>query len=201
MKPLLDAGAQRADSPAAVASAAEIVLASLPTPPIVQAVALGPKGIIEGTRVKIFIDTSTTGASYEKRVAQGLAAKNIVEVDAPVSGGLKGARMGTLAVMVSCGDETFARIQAGAVASGKAVSCRQAARPGPDHEAAEQSFVRNRDGHRIGSGGDGREGGARPAAGGRLHQRGHRERTAPPKTKFRVSLSREPSTWVSPSGF
>jgi 3-hydroxyisobutyrate dehydrogenase-like beta-hydroxyacid dehydrogenase len=111
MKPLLDAGALRADSPAAVASAAEIVLASLPTPPVVQAVALGPKGISEGTRVRIFIDTSTTGATYEKRVAQGLKAKNIVQVDAPVSGGLKGARMGTLAVMVSCGDETFARIK------------------------------------------------------------------------------------------
>ncbi len=73
---------------------------------------MGPAGIIEGTRVKIFIDTSTTGASYEKRVAQGLAAKNIVQVDAPVSGGLKGARMGTLAVMVSCADETFERIKA-----------------------------------------------------------------------------------------
>src|SRR5438876_9457997 len=82
MKPLLDAGAHAAHSPAEVASQAEIVLASLPTPPVVQAVALGPNGIIEGTRVKIFIDTSTTGASYEKRVAQGLAAKNITQVDA-----------------------------------------------------------------------------------------------------------------------
>jgi len=111
MKPLLDAGAQAAHSPAEVASQAEIVLASLPTPPVVQAVALGPNGIIEGTRVKIFIDTSTTGASYEKRVAQGLAAKKIAQVDAPVSGGLKGAKMGTLAVMVSCSDEVFATVQ------------------------------------------------------------------------------------------
>jgi 3-hydroxyisobutyrate dehydrogenase-like beta-hydroxyacid dehydrogenase len=111
MKPLIEAGAKAADSPAAVASEAEIVLASLPTPPIVQNVALGPKGIIEGTRVKIFIDTSTTGATYERKVAEGLAAKGIAEVDAPVSGGLKGARMGTLAVMVSCGDDTFERVK------------------------------------------------------------------------------------------
>lgn len=110
-KPLLEAGAQMAGSPAEVASAAEIVLASLPTPPVVQAVALGPKGIIEGKKVKIFIDTSTTGATYEKRVAQGLAEKGIAEVDAPVSGGLKGAKAGTLAVMVSCGDDTFARVK------------------------------------------------------------------------------------------
>ncbi len=63
MAPLLELGARRADSPAAVASAAEIVFASVPTPPIVQAVALGPKGVIEGSRVKIFIDVSTTGAT------------------------------------------------------------------------------------------------------------------------------------------
>lgn len=95
-------GAARADSPAAVASAAEIVLASVPTPPIVQSVALGPKGIVEGSRVKIFIDVSTTGATVAKQVAAGLAAKGITAVDAPVSGGITGAEKGTLAVMLSC---------------------------------------------------------------------------------------------------
>jgi len=100
-------GAQRADSAAAVASAAEIVLASLPTPPVVEAVALGPKGVIEGRRARIFIDMSTTGATYARRVAQGLAAKGIVAVDAPVSGGIAGAERGTLAVMVSCPEATL----------------------------------------------------------------------------------------------
>jgi 3-hydroxyisobutyrate dehydrogenase-like beta-hydroxyacid dehydrogenase len=105
-------GARRAESPAAVASAAEIVIGSLPTPPIVEAVALGPKGMIEGTQVKIFIDVSTTGSVYAKRIAAGLAKKGIVQVDAPVSGGVKGAENGTLAVMVSCSDEIYARVQA-----------------------------------------------------------------------------------------
>jgi len=105
-------GARRAESPAAMASAAEIVIGSLPTPPIVQAVALGPKGVIEGTQVKIFIDVSTTGSVYAKRIAEGLAKKGIVQVDAPVSGGVKGAENGTLAVMVSCSDEIYARVQA-----------------------------------------------------------------------------------------
>jgi 3-hydroxyisobutyrate dehydrogenase-like beta-hydroxyacid dehydrogenase len=104
-------GAKRAESPAAVASAAEIVLASLPFPPVVQAVALGPKGIIEGSRVKIFIDVSTTGSTYAKRVAEGLAAKGITAVDAPVSGGIAGAERGTVAVMVSCDDATFATVK------------------------------------------------------------------------------------------
>jgi 3-hydroxyisobutyrate dehydrogenase-like beta-hydroxyacid dehydrogenase len=107
VQPLVESGAKRAESPAAVASAAEIVFASVPTPPIVESVALGPKGVIEGTRAKIFIDVSTTGATVAKRVAEGLAAKGITAVDAPVSGGITGAEKGTLAVMVSCPQATF----------------------------------------------------------------------------------------------
>ncbi|HXW63115.1 MAG TPA: NAD(P)-dependent oxidoreductase [Candidatus Acidoferrales bacterium] len=102
MKPLVEQGAATADSPAAVASSAQVVLASVPTPPIVQAVALGPAGVVEGKAIKIFIDVSTTGATVAKTVAGALAAKGIVAVDAPVSGGIAGAEKGTLAVMLSC---------------------------------------------------------------------------------------------------
>lgn len=109
--PLVAMGATKADSPAAVASAAEIVIVSLPTPPIVEAVALGPKGIAEGSKAKIFIDVSTTGSVYARKIAAGLAAKGITAVDAPVSGGITGAEKGTLAVMVSCSDDLFARMQ------------------------------------------------------------------------------------------
>ena len=102
MAPLLERGAKRTHSPAEVASAAEIVFASVPTPPIVQAVTLGPDGVMHGKSIKIFIDVSTTGATVAKAVAEGLAAKGIQAVDAPVSGGISGAEKGTLAVMVSC---------------------------------------------------------------------------------------------------
>jgi 3-hydroxyisobutyrate dehydrogenase-like beta-hydroxyacid dehydrogenase len=78
----------------------------------VQKVALDAGGVIEGTRVKIMIDMSTTGATYAKRIAQGLRPKGIVAVDAPVSGGLVGAEKGTLAVMVSCSDEVLPRFRA-----------------------------------------------------------------------------------------
>ena len=118
-KPLVDRGAERAGSPAAVASACEIVLASLPTPAIVHDVALGAAGIIEGTRVKIFIDMSTTGAAYAKKVAEGLAAKGIAAFDAPVSGGLAGAEKGTLAVMLSGPEETVPRLKPILEACGK----------------------------------------------------------------------------------
>jgi len=107
VSPLVALGAQRADSPKAVASTAEIVLASLPTPPIVEKVALGPGGIREGSKIKIFIDVSTTGSTMARRVAEGLAEKGITAVDAPVSGGIAGAEKGTLAVMISCPEEFY----------------------------------------------------------------------------------------------
>jgi 3-hydroxyisobutyrate dehydrogenase-like beta-hydroxyacid dehydrogenase len=109
--PLVKAGAKAADSPAEVASAAEIVFASVPTPPVVHAVALGRNGIVEGKKAKIFIDTSTTGATVAKQVAEGLGAKGITAVDAPVSGGIKGAEKGTLAVMLSCPESLLGTVK------------------------------------------------------------------------------------------
>jgi len=81
MQAFAEMGAHPADSPAAVASACEIVMTCLPTPPVVQAVAIGANGIADGNRVKIFIDMSTTGATYAKRIAEGLAARKIVAVE------------------------------------------------------------------------------------------------------------------------
>ena len=94
-------GASAAHSPADVASQADIVMTSLPTPDIVRAVAVGPKGVIEGTRAKIFVDLSTTGPRMAAEIAKELEPKGIVAVDAPVSGGPAGAEKGTVAVMVS----------------------------------------------------------------------------------------------------
>jgi len=101
LTPVVARGARRAASAAEVASQAEIVLASLPTPDIVRAMALGEGGVIHGTVVKTFVDLSTTGPRVAAMVAAGLGARGIVAVDAPVSGGVLGARNGTLAVMAS----------------------------------------------------------------------------------------------------
>jgi 3-hydroxyisobutyrate dehydrogenase-like beta-hydroxyacid dehydrogenase len=94
-------GAQAAASPRAMADEVETVMVSLPTPEIVLAVATGPDGVIEGRRVRRFVDLSTTGAVMAKRIFAALAAKNIVQIDCPVSGGVTGAAKGTLALMVS----------------------------------------------------------------------------------------------------
>ena len=109
--PLAARGAIIAASPVEVASKARIVLMSLPTPPIVQAVALGANGISSGTSVKVVIDLSTSGPGVATIVAKGLAEKGIVSVDSPVSGGMKGAKDGTLAVMVSCPKATYAEVE------------------------------------------------------------------------------------------
>ena len=104
-------GARAAASPAEVGSAAETVLLSLPTPTIVREVALGKDGLAAGSKVKTVIDLSTTGATMAREIAAALAAKNIVAVDAPVSGGVAGAIKGTLAVMVACPRAMFAELE------------------------------------------------------------------------------------------
>src|SRR5580692_47701 len=106
--PLAARGVRIANSPGEVASAAEIVLMSLPTPDIVKAIALGENGISHGNRVRTLIDLSTTGPGVATIVARGLGEHNITLVDAPVSGGIAGAKGGTLAVMVSCPKDVFA---------------------------------------------------------------------------------------------
>jgi 3-hydroxyisobutyrate dehydrogenase-like beta-hydroxyacid dehydrogenase len=111
LAPLVARGAKRVSSAAEVASAAEIVLTSLPTPPIVESAGIGPGGIVEGSKAEVMLDMSTTGPATAKRIAAGLAAKRIQWVDCPVSGGIKGAVNGTLALMVSCPKETFERVR------------------------------------------------------------------------------------------
>jgi 3-hydroxyisobutyrate dehydrogenase-like beta-hydroxyacid dehydrogenase len=99
--PLVALGAQLASSPADVADRAETVMASLPSLEISEKVALGEGGVIQGKRIKRFIDLSTTGSRVAAKIAASLAKKNIVQIDSPVSGGVGGAKKGTLAVMVS----------------------------------------------------------------------------------------------------
>src|SRR5690242_3084437 len=92
LQPFTSRGATAAASPAAVASAVDTVLVSLPTPAIVRQVALGEGGLASGTRVKTFVDLSTTGPRAAQEIAAELASRNIVAVDSPVSGGVAGAK-------------------------------------------------------------------------------------------------------------
>jgi 3-hydroxyisobutyrate dehydrogenase-like beta-hydroxyacid dehydrogenase len=104
-------GAQGADSAAEVASVAETIFVSLPNPQIVESVVLGSGGLMEGGAVKRVVDFSTIGPRTAKRVGDALSSKNISYIDAPVSGGVKGAREGTLAIMVACPKTVFSEAQ------------------------------------------------------------------------------------------
>ena len=107
--PLAARGAAVETSAQAVASKARIVLLSLPTPPIVQSVVQG--SIVNGTAVKIVCDLSTSGPGVANVISKALAEKGIATFDTPVSGGMKGAKDGTLAVMVSGPKAQYAEIE------------------------------------------------------------------------------------------
>ena len=104
-------GANRLSSVAQVADRAETVFLCLPTPEIVQQVAIYSGGLIDGGKVKTVIDLSTIGPRTAVVVAQALAQRGIVYVDSPVSGGIAGAVKATLAVMVSCSKDLFDVLQ------------------------------------------------------------------------------------------
>jgi 3-hydroxyisobutyrate dehydrogenase-like beta-hydroxyacid dehydrogenase len=94
-------GAQAAASSKEVADQAETVMASLPTPQVSLEVATGAGGVIEGSRVKRYVDLSTVGSRMAAQTHEVLAKRNITRIDCPVSGGVGGAEKGALAMMVS----------------------------------------------------------------------------------------------------
>jgi 3-hydroxyisobutyrate dehydrogenase-like beta-hydroxyacid dehydrogenase len=76
-------------------------MASLPSLQASLEVATGTNGVIEGKRVRRFVDLSTVGSQMAVRIHDLLKKRDIVQIDSPVSGGVGGAEKGTLAVMVS----------------------------------------------------------------------------------------------------
>jgi len=94
-------GAEAGTSPKNVADRVETVMASLPSLQASLDVATGASGVIEGRRVRRFVDLSTVGSQMAVRIHDLLKRRDIVQIDSPVSGGVAGAEKGTLAVMVS----------------------------------------------------------------------------------------------------
>ena len=103
------AGAVAAPSARAVADAAEVVFVSLPTPDVVLEVACGDGGLAGGGAMHTYVDLSTTGAVVAAEVAAKLASQGIDVLDAPVSGGVAGARARTLAVIAAGEPHVFER--------------------------------------------------------------------------------------------
>ncbi len=104
-------GAQVAASAREVADTAPVVFLSLPTPQVVIDVVLGAQGIREGQRLEVCVDLSTSGPDAAMKLASGLAERQIASLEAPVSGGIKGAREGTLSLMVAGPQAAWERLQ------------------------------------------------------------------------------------------
>ena len=106
----LEAGAKWADTPREVAEQSEIVFTSLPGPTEVEAVALGEAGIMEGMSAgKVYFDLSTSTPGMIRKIHAEAAARGIDVLDAPVSGGPRGAASRNLAIWVGGDKDVFDR--------------------------------------------------------------------------------------------
>jgi 3-hydroxyisobutyrate dehydrogenase len=104
-KELLDRGAKWADSPRDVAAASDIVISIVGYPKDVQEVILGDDGALAGARSgNVIVDMTTSRPSLAVEIAERAAERDVVSIDAPVSGGDVGARNATLSIMIG-GDE------------------------------------------------------------------------------------------------
>ena len=101
-------GATLAASPRALAEQCDVIFASLPGPPEVEAVALGKGGLIEGMKKgAAFFDLSTNSPAVVRKIHAAFADNGLQFLDAPVSGGPAGARSGKLALWIGGEMSTF----------------------------------------------------------------------------------------------
>ncbi len=108
--PHCQAGAKWADTPQKVAEAAEVVFTSLPGPPEVEAVVLGGQGLLAGLGAgKVYFDLTTNAPALVRRIYGVFKERGIHMLDAPVSGGPRGAETRKLALWVGGDEEVFTR--------------------------------------------------------------------------------------------
>jgi 3-hydroxyisobutyrate dehydrogenase len=108
--PHLEAGATWADDPKTLAAQCQVIFTSLPGPPEVEAVGLGPNGLIEGmAKGSTWFDLSTNAPALVREINRICGERGVHMLDAPVSGGPEGARSGRLAVWVGGDQAIFTR--------------------------------------------------------------------------------------------
>jgi 2-hydroxy-3-oxopropionate reductase len=120
---IVKAGAKAAASPKDVAGQCDLLITMLPNSPDVEQVALGPNGLIEGARRgQIFLDMSTISPIVSQKIGKALEAKGVAMLDAPVSGGEKGAIDGALSIMVGGDKAVFDHVLPVFQAMGKTIT-------------------------------------------------------------------------------
>ena len=135
-------GAMPANSPKEVAEQVDVVFTNLPDTPDVEQVVLGENGILEGAHEGlIYVDNSTIKPASARRIAEKLAAKDAIALDAPVSGGDIGAKNGTLTIMVGGEASALETVMPVFQAMGKTVTHVGDAGAGQVAKAANQIMV------------------------------------------------------------
>ena len=109
---LLDAGAQWADTPKAVAGAADVVFTIVGFPGDVRSVILGPDGVLAGSKPgNVVVDMTTSQPSLAVEIAEAAAKQGVSSIDAPVSGGDVGAREARLSIMIGGDTQVVAALR------------------------------------------------------------------------------------------
>jgi 2-hydroxy-3-oxopropionate reductase len=107
---LVEAGAARADGPAAVAATSDVTITMLPDTADVESVLTGAGGVIEGIAGgSLVIDMSSIDPGPTRAMAAAFAERDVAMLDAPVSGGERGAIDAALSIMVGGEEHAFAR--------------------------------------------------------------------------------------------
>lgn len=123
LEELAAAGAGVAASSKEAAEQSEVVITMLPNSPHVEQAVLGPRGVLEGARSGLLLlEMSTISPIVSQKVAAEVAKKGVKMLDAPVSGGEKGAIEGTLSIMVGGERAVFDRVLPIFQAMGKTIT-------------------------------------------------------------------------------
>jgi len=135
-------GATPANTPKEVAEQVDVVFTNLPDSPDVEQVVLGKDGIIEGAHDGlIYVDNSTIKPATARTIAEKLAEKGVLALDAPVSGGDIGAKNGTLTIMVGGDEGALEKIRPVLEAMGKKITLIGGPGTGQIAKAANQIMV------------------------------------------------------------
>jgi 2-hydroxy-3-oxopropionate reductase len=120
---IVKSGAKAASAPKDVAAQCDVLITMLPNSPEVEQVALGRDGIVEGAKPGlIYVDMSTISPIVSRKVGEVLGAKGVKMLDAPVSGGEKGAIDGALSIMVGGDKAVFDQVLPILSAMGKTIT-------------------------------------------------------------------------------
>ena len=141
-KPLLDRGAEWAESPAILAPRCDVIITMVGLPSDVEEVYLGDRGLLAHSRAgTLLVDMTTSSPDLAVRIHAAASAKGLKALDAPVSGGDTGARNASLTIMVGGDEDAYAEAEALFAIMGKTIVRQGGAGAGQHTKAANQICV------------------------------------------------------------